>query len=93
MRVGPDTSRQSLDTPRVAVSLDASGRHLIASELAPAGSQSMPPSSPLAASVVCASRAGKATYHVGEEIPLELDFRGRADQGLLRHERAGAGAH
>ena len=34
MRVGPDTSRQNLDTPRVAVTVDAGGRALTGRELA-----------------------------------------------------------
>jgi hypothetical protein len=34
MQVGPDTSRQTLDTPRVAVNLEAAGRTLTGRELA-----------------------------------------------------------
>jgi hypothetical protein len=33
-QVGPDTSRQNLDTPRVGVSIDANGQHLVGHELA-----------------------------------------------------------
>jgi hypothetical protein len=40
------------------------------------------PNSPerLSASVVVRLPAGKATFHVGEEIPLELEFRGIGDK-------------
>src|ERR1700682_4724839 len=35
---------------------------------------------PVTASMVVRLAAGKTTYHVGEEIPLELEFRGKGDK-------------
>jgi hypothetical protein len=55
---------------------------LVLALAASAASQSPPAASSdrLAASFVVHLAAGKATYYVGEEIPLELEFRGRADK-------------
>ena len=63
--------------------------------LAAAVSPQTPPpaatSAPPTASVVVRLPAGKATYHIGEEIPLELEFRGIADKEYAFSTMVGCG--